>query len=211
MRYRIIIAILLITILVLGCMNKEIKCIMEEALSGGYSKKDFHICMNFGCKNKIKLSFSKDEWNMILSLFSRPYEDAQSERHRIAEAIGEMEKIVSKKIHISQRLISWKILFNSEWNQMDCIDETFNTITYLKLLEKEGILKFHRISGVAYRGYFLDCLPHYCATITELGSGKRFAVDSYFYGNGSPPAILPLDLWLSCWYPKGDNRNGEQK
>jgi len=211
MRYNIIMIILLITLLNLGCINKEIKYIMEDALSGRYSEKDFHICMNFGCKDKVRLSFSKDEWNMILSLFNRPYEDAQSERHRIAEAIGEMERIVSKKIHLSQRLISWKILFNSEWNQMDCIDETFNTITYLKLLEKEGILKFHRVSDVAYRGYFLDCLPHYCTTITEIGSGKRFAVDSYFYGNGSPPAILPLDLWLSCWYPEGDNRNGEQK
>jgi hypothetical protein len=83
--------------------------------------------------------------------------------------------------------------------QLDCIDEATNTTVYLPMLAEANVLIFHQQASRTSRGGLFS--PHNTATITEIESNTRYAVDSWFDNNGKPPAIIPLTLWKSGWKP----------
>ena len=47
-------------------------------------------------------------------------------------------------------------------------------------------------------------MPHTTAVIEDIGTGTRYAVDSWFFDNGIPPAIVELSAWKKGWGP-GDS------
>ena len=77
--------------------------------------------------------------------------------------------------------------------QMDCIDESTNTFQYLLALERRQLLKWHRVDLKQRRIVWF--LTHWTATITEIDSGRRFAVDSWYRDNGELPYIQPIEDW----------------
>jgi hypothetical protein len=85
-------------------------------------------------------------------------------------------------------------------NQMDCIDETTNTNTYLAMMYHDGLLEFHVPAGEARR-----ILPylflHATAVIRETGTNRKYAVDSWFLDNGRPAFVIPLSVWRWGWTP----------
>jgi hypothetical protein len=85
--------------------------------------------------------------------------------------------------------------------QQDCIDESVNTSLYLTLLESVGLMRFHTEEDRATRGHFILGYPHTTAVIREIKSGNLYAVDSWFYDNGMPPVIIPIETWKDGWEP----------
>jgi hypothetical protein len=85
--------------------------------------------------------------------------------------------------------------------QMDCIDESTNSMTYLRMLAKEGYLNHHSVLARATRFGFFAGAPHTTAVIQENDSKTRYAVDSWFYDNGELPAIITLSEWRAGWRP----------
>jgi hypothetical protein len=81
--------------------------------------------------------------------------------------------------------------------QLDCIDEATNTTVYLRMLAEANMLIFHQQASRTSRGGLFS--PHNTATIIEIESNTRYAVDSWFDNNGEPPAIIPLTLWKPDW------------
>jgi hypothetical protein len=84
---------------------------------------------------------------------------------------------------------------------MDCIDHSTTTTSFLRLLERRGALRFHRVLDPVQRGWVFQ---HYSAQIEEIGSSlrqaetehvRRFAVDSWYVDNGRPAPVIPLELW----------------
>ncbi|MDR0379350.1 MAG: hypothetical protein LBI62_05315, partial [Candidatus Accumulibacter sp.] len=76
----------------------------------------------------------------------------------------------------------------------------------LRLLERRGLLRFHRALEPVARWRFL-IFPHHSAQIEETrddGAGARFVVDSWFFDNGHPAAVLPLEAWLRGQDPNDD-------
>jgi hypothetical protein len=63
-------------------------------------------------------------------------------------------------------------------------------------------MRFHTVEDRATRGYFIFGYPHTTAVIKEKESGKQYAVDSWFFDNGKPPVIVPLETWKDGWKPK---------
>ena len=88
--------------------------------------------------------------------------------------------------------------------QLDCIDESTNTTTYLRLLDQAGLLRHHRVVERATRFGLFVGMPHSTAVIEELDSGNRFAVDSWFHDNGQPPHIVRLEDWRAGLDPGND-------
>jgi len=84
--------------------------------------------------------------------------------------------------------------------QLDCIDEAINMTVYLHMLSEANLMVFHQQASRTYRGGLLS--PHNTATIIDITSHSRYAVDGWFDNNGEPPAIIPLTLWKSDWKPK---------
>lgn len=166
----------------------------------------FSMCHNQGCKTVEQLSLTTAEWHKISQHFQPEAKSAELERIQIANAIAEFEQIIGVKTDTSMDKAG---LFEAmgSYGQLDCIDESTNTTTYLLILEKQGLLKWHEPMNHVTRGFFIFGWPHSSGAMRELfhtaeGSGAEFAVDSWFEDNGQHPHIIPLSQWRDGWTPK---------
>ncbi|NBX65765.1 MAG: hypothetical protein EBQ96_02085 [Proteobacteria bacterium] len=162
--------------------------------------QDFPSCRGYGCTYVDRVSFAKRDWRDIKKLF--PAKTAEKERARIAKAIGVFEKKVGAKTGTHEDVRDTYIKGGPF--QQDCVDESTNTTTYLTLLEKKGLLKFHTVSAPNSRLFFTsgNLGPHSTAVIVDKKSGTKYAVDSWFHDNGHDAEIVTLPEWKSGWAPK---------
>jgi len=164
----------------------------------------FSMCHNQGCKTVEQLSLTPTEWQKISRHFQPAAPSAEAERIQIANAIAEFEQIIGLKTDTFHDKAG---LFESmgSYGQLDCIDESTNTTTYLLILEKQGLLKWHQPMDHVTRGFFIFGWPHSSGAMREKSSSKEsnteFAVDSWFEDNGQRPHIIPLSQWRSGWTP----------
>lgn len=152
----------------------------------------FMQCYDFGCKTTQKLHYSADNWAEIKALFTPASIDKAAEKQTIRHAIALMERI-SGAMSGTFRDKGGNYPGYDISQQMDCIDESTNTFQYLSALEELGLLKWHRVEPKQRRIVWLA--THWSATITEIDTGERFAVDSWYRDNGELPYIQPLADW----------------
>jgi hypothetical protein len=156
----------------------------------------------------MQVALDENEWPRIDGIFSLAAQTADEERHQIAEAVALMERLVGAKAGTEKDepgLNSSVFRWDTD-GQLDCIDETYNTTTYLKLFESRNLLRWHVPGPPAGRGNFVDGWPHNTATLVEAGSGARYTVDSWFGAHGEQPHIVPLQVWLDGWSPTAPAR-----
>jgi len=163
----------------------------------------FSICHAHGWKTVNQLSLSNNEWLKISQHFSTVARTAVEERIQIAKAIAEFEQIIGIKTDTTDDKAG---LFESmrSYGQLDCIDESTNTTTYLLILKKQGLMKWHEPMDHVTRGFFIFGWPHSSGAMKELFGDATFAVDSWFEDNGKRPHIIPLSQWRSGWTPDYD-------
>jgi len=160
----------------------------------------FSVCHDLSCHSVSNTYFSAAEWQQIQSLFRADTDSAHEERKQIQQAVALMETLVGDKIGTRNDLAQ-NALRGSRIGQLDCIDEATNTSVYLRMMETQGLLQWHRAAPRTSRGIFIGRAPHNTATIVELSTGNRFAVDAWYFDNGEPPAIVPLSSWKQGWQP----------
>lgn len=158
-------------------------------------------CHGYGCRLKSYTTLTKAEWKQVGKYF-KTKRSAEQERTAIAQAIGQMEKTVGKKLGTDQDIAGTYDKLGNE--QHDCVDESVNTTVYLDLLNQKNLLKHHDISNIAARVPLLGGGGgfHQTAVIVERETGKRFAVDSWFHDNGNKAEVVPLNEWLYGWSPE---------
>lgn len=154
------------------------------------------ICFDHSCNRIVTDSLSDAEWQLASEPLHTMATTAQSERIAIARSIARFETVTGKHIGTSADR-GGNLSGMGRTGQMDCIDESTNTTTYLRLLEDAGYLHFHRVEDTATRFGLFVGMPHSTAVIRELASGMRYAVDSWFFDNGMEPYIVPLAEWKS--------------
>ena len=151
------------------------------------------ICKDFGCKTTITITLSASDWQQIESPFTRKISSAEQERAAVAVAIGIFERVVGPLAGTVQEK-GGNLEGYGLPGQMDCIDESINTTTYLRALEQRRLLRWHKTGERAYRRPFiLD--QHWSATIVLKDDSQRWAVDSWFLDNGKQPYVQALDKW----------------
>jgi len=155
------------------------------------------VCYDFGCKSKSTVRLPITEWQEVSGWFNPVAETAKQEREQIKNAIGWMEVLIGRYTPTHKDLAfdlppqdNVSHLFPG---QQDCIDEAFNTSTYLRLLELNGLLKHHIVIEQAYRQALFD--QHWAGQIQEKASGNRYIVDSWFQPNGFLPVIQASRDW----------------
>jgi len=203
------------TVLVLSsCGGSPAMRLLKEHHNDVISQDDFGICKGYGCRSYVKTGLSQEEWQEIRHIFAKPAQNAREERRLIKRAIATFERRVGPKTGTEFDLAGAQIFNFAPQGQMDCIDEAFNSSTYLYLLRKAGLIRFHTLGKTLHRGNFINRWPHNTATIHQIdrprivngakiiGSEGHFVVDSWFHANGQPPEIVPAALWSKGWSPK---------
>src|SRR5581483_5035169 len=126
------------------------------------------------------------EFAAVGEIFATPAPDGAAERRQIGDGVTAMQRLVGLRLgtfrHQRRSLIN-----TGDLTQLDCIDETVNTITYLRLFERAGWLRRHAISAPATRGTVLTLDFGNTPTIVDRASGARYAVDSHLVDAGTPP------------------------
>ena len=167
---------------------------------------DFKICFQYGCKQIQNVSLSREDWDSLIARWDSNNIDAASERILIAEYIAQLELIIGRitntRFDVGGSFSRYFTLKEIKSEQMDCIDESTNTLTYLRMLEGQNKLKWHSIEGLISRGGLLAGYPHTAVLIKDKKSGENFVVDSWFYDNGRPPVILAKKRWKLGWSPE---------
>lgn len=154
----------------------------------------FFSCTDYHCDEGQTVTLSDDQWHQVVSLFP-PTESPTEEREQIRRAIAQLETQVGKTTG-TWRDLGKNVSGAGHPGQLDCISESKNTTTYLQLLSKDGLIRWHEVEDRQLRHpWILDL--HWSAVIRDRNTGKRYAVDSWFLDNGKPPFIQPLDEWLS--------------
>ena len=151
------------------------------------------ICYNYDCAAKADVKISDKQLLQIKQLFIQ-LPDSQAERTAISQAIGLFETFSGEQTPTSQDK-GGNVNDDGVNGRMDCIDHSTNTTAYLRLLEKRGLLKFHRVLAPVKRAPLL-LNPHWGALIEEIDNMHDFVVDSWFFDNGHPAMIFELDDWL---------------
>jgi hypothetical protein len=162
------------------------------------------VCFHHDCASVKRIRLQDPEWQQLTRFFAPPAADAAAEREQIRLAIAEMERITGELAGTSGDIAGDLASFGTLDPQMDCIDESSNTTTYLTLFEQAGLLRWHSVEPRATRGYlFWGGWPHYTALILDTQSGQRWVVDSWFRDNGELPDVVALDTWKDGWKPEG--------
>lgn len=162
----------------------------------------FNICFNHGCQNLADVSLTAEQWQKIRQIFSPPAGSPPEERDQIAQAVGKLESLVGK-LTGTDKDRGGNLAGLLLTNQMDCIDESTNTYTYLVMMNNDRLLKYHVPAGNATR-ILPYIFPHTTAVIQNISTADRYAVDSWFLDNGQPPFVVPLRAWRWGWEPGDD-------
>jgi hypothetical protein len=159
-------------------------------------------CHGFSCSETSRATLNRDAWRRVATVFVPRAKDAPTERRQIAHAVALLQLLVGRQTGTAVHQWTHRdkdILPNlSDPTQLDCIDEAVNTWTYLTLMERGGLLHFHRVAKLSSAGSLID--PRNTAVVQEIG-GQYFAIDPALVDVGVPPPIIPLDSWIAHWPP----------
>jgi len=165
----------------------------------------FSVCFQYTCAQVEHLSLTADQWTKVRSFFEPAAASAAEERAQMAAAIAYLEVEIGREIGTLDDVGgSFQGVLKSG-NQLDCIDESTNTTTYLTMMEKDGLLKYHAVQPTANRvanALFFVGWPHTTAVVLDTTTNEKWAVDSWFLDNGEPPSIVPLSDWRAGWEPE---------
>jgi len=160
------------------------------------SRDRYTVCFDHSCTTVVNDSLKQDEWETAIQALRKPAATAADERQAIARSIAVFEDIVGRHTGM-YRDKGGNLRGVGPPGQLDCIDESTNTTTYLRLLEHAGLLQWHRVLETSTRFGLLIGMPHTTAVIEESDSEVRYAVDSWLLDNGMPPYIEKLAIWKS--------------
>jgi len=160
----------------------------------------FSVCFDHSCTTVVTDSLTREEWRQATAPLQQAAATAPGERAAIARSIAILEEIVGQH-NGTYRDKGRNLRGFGQPAQLDCIDESTNTNTYLHMLERDGRFKYHKVvERVTRFGLFVG-MPHTTAVIQENESRTRYVVDSWFFDNGQPPYIEQLELWKSGGEP----------
>lgn len=161
------------------------------------------VCFNYGCAAMEPVHYREHELLAIRDLLDDAV-SAAHERELLGVAIGWLLGIAGQQTPIAADR-GGNYADAGVHGKMDCIDHSTTTTHLLKMIERRGWLRWHRVLAPAVRHRVLF-LQHWSAVIEEEPrmpmrdeepfARPRYAVDSWFRDNGQPAVVLPLESWL---------------
>ena len=168
------------------------------SLSAPAAPPAFSACIDYACDERREVSLRAQDWRQISNLFAGVH-GAAAERNSISQAIASMEQLVGAQTGTWQDL-DQNSADNGGPGQLDCIAESINSTTYLRLLEQTGLLRWHTVEERVRRQRWLVAI-HWTAVIRDTDTQQLYAVDSWYGDNGAPAQVQPLADWRQGLYP----------
>ena len=192
--------LLLEALFIAACAHSPAKTYVKSSVKE-LSVQNIPVCSGYSCKTRHDIGLTTTEWASIQNLFDADITSAEIERERVSLAIGLLEAYISPlQGTVNDRPET--PFFIPTKGQLDCIDEAHNTTVFLTLLSQEGLIKWHTVGIPAQRGFFIGGWPHSTAVLTVSGTTESWAIDSWFYVQGTKAEVVPLEIWKDGWKPE---------
>jgi hypothetical protein len=156
------------------------------------------VCHDFGCAQRTPVGLSSGDLATLTSLLAPGRASAEAERRAVAAAGAWFDRRIGPTAGTTHRVARATGLGGQDTvGQMDCIDTSRNSTSLLLILEQLHLLRHHKVEAPEARGFLLDGRgPHATAVLTDIHTGKKWAVDSWTHKYGEQPDIMPLDVWM---------------
>src|SRR5262245_60616419 len=156
------------------------------------------VCHGFGCAQRTPIGLSSADLTKLASLLAPGRASAEAERKAVAAAEAWFDRRIGPEAGTTRRMArATGIGSQGQVGQMDCIDTSRNSTSLLLILEQLRLLRHHKVEGPEARGYLLDGRgPHATAVLTDIHTGRKWAVDSWTHKYGEQPDVMPLDVWM---------------
>jgi hypothetical protein len=175
---------------------------LERYSESNPTPANFLECHGFSCSEISRVSLSKAEWSRVTAIFRPSAANARAERQKIARAVVLMQRVVGTQTGTAVHQWTHKnfgVLPNrSDPTQLDCIDESVNTWTYMTMMERAGLFRFHRVAKLSNAGSLVQ--PRNTAVVVDK-NGNHFAIDPSLVDFGVTPPVIPLAIWMGEWPP----------
>jgi hypothetical protein len=158
------------------------------------------VCFNYGCQQQAVVRYSPFELGRVQAEFAR-VDSPAAERAALARAVAWLYFDAGAQSPIWRDRGGNFDDDDTQPGRMDCIDHSTNTTAFLRLVERQGWLRFHVVDERVMRGRLLS--EHWAARVVERGSKEEWVVDTWFLDPGLPALIYPLAAWLDGAEPAG--------
>ncbi len=163
-----------------------------------FADEKINICYGYGCLVQTEIVILKSELKPLIQRIQNA-QNAEEERQKTAEVLGELYKIAGRQSPIWQDKAG---NFNDPpFGKMDCIDHSTTSDRFLKMLARHRAFKWHKIAKIQRR-FFLIFPSHYSAAMQNITENQIFVFDSWFVEQGEAAVVLPLESWK-----KGEGRD----
>ncbi len=166
----------------------------------------FTECHGFSCSTISPVSLTPRQWGYVAAVFRPPAPNAQAERRQIAHAVALMQRLVGAQTGTGVHQWTHRNMYIfpnlGDATQLDCIDEAVNTWTYMTMMERDNMFRFHRVVELAYAGLPTDHNPRNAAALQEKATGAYYVIDPSLVNFAVPPPVMPLKVWTGTWPPR---------
>lgn len=158
----------------------------------------FTVCHGFYCAERSHATIDESQWRRVTAVFKPRAKNARLERQQIARGVAVIQTIVGPQTGTDAHQWTHKNMFvipnGGDLTQLDCVDTSVNTWTYMTLMERSGLFAFHWVAPLSYG-------PVRNTAVLQEVNGGYFAIDASLVDVGEPPPIMPLATWLGAWPP----------
>jgi hypothetical protein len=155
------------------------------------------VCHGFGCTYRDQLVLTPARFAHLRGLLGAAH-SAKEERKALARTVAWFDREGGRAAGTVGRIARAGAETKSGPSQMDCIDLTANITELLIALDRNKLLRYHRVGEPVSRGFIVDGKqPHTTPVIVEIGSGTQWSVDSWTKAYGQSPDIMTISQWKS--------------
>lgn len=192
----------------MSVLRRALGCFLLLCSLTAWAEERVSVCFNYGCYAQAEVVYSDKQLRRIGQIMLAAH-NAEEERDAISVTIGRLLGWAGKQSPISADK-GGNFADDGVSGKMDCIDHATTTARLLLMMEEHNWLRYHHTLEPIIRRRFIF-FEHHSAQIeesspaTEGEEAKRFVVDSWFFDNGQPAAVMPLASWLAGEGPNVGN------
>jgi hypothetical protein len=155
------------------------------------------VCHGFGCAYRNQFVLTPARVANLKAMLGAAH-SAKDERKILARAVAWFDREGGRAAGTVGRIARAGAATKSGPSQMDCIDLTANITELLIALDRNKLLRYHRVGEPVSRGLFVDGKqPHTTPVIVEIATGAEWSVDSWTKAYGQSPDIMTITEWKS--------------